>query len=785
MEQKSSSVDIHWGYLKTIALSFFLILAIWGISDILLVAFKKAPSLTVNEVEYVKDLGLTLRRGLQMTSYYVNTDGFRGKELAPIAPKEVRILVLGDSVTFGTNVQQGEEWPAMLEKYLRQHGVSVTILNAANPGRNTDYMARALKYYNERMKIDMVLVQNTGNMLALNSEYFTLNEVKRASRQLFPNYRMGDFTAKKECYGEPAAAKQNIDAINIPIILKNLSVHSLALNKVTSYLNSFSNDYKEPIHVPKGCYLVEKNLPFEKEMLSMAQLLQYATANQLPILFIKPSYAFNWSSSINDVFKAIDIPLLYQKDYKKVYETLDGINELFDFFQTYSHAIFLDPINVIKKGSMSASKNKSENLKKLYFDYAHYSAEGSKAIAESIGESLITQKIIIPIVKTEWVNPYDSLIKPFDLRYHNISASFSSKEIILSGAILLLAIIIIGKGLLFLFSQEATYSLSSPIIGYFVLLAGGIVSTSLFISYFSFFKYLTITVLIIIFYFTLKRKFIFTRSIKYLILTYIIFSFFSLLTVISLHYSSNIGGQQHVQNIKTYIAWAEYLTLPDSKKPFAKDLYHNQDADGVMRPYLLANILRSYPEVIYPNSTNISTYLSNISGMSIQNVFFGSCAAFATALFMWALMLFLSFRQRNYLFVWSTILISSVVAVWTTIHFPTSITMTVIAAALLIYMTLLQDVISNNWIKFCIIFTVGSMFYILPIHWFVAVIFSFVTLAVLQAYTKYKNITASAAAGLFMLICLLSSRAFIFNMTVLDTHLYALLDNLSLNHFFL
>jgi hypothetical protein len=57
---------------------------------------------------------------------------------APKRPGEVRILAVGDSFTYGHGVQDGETYPAVLGKLLRERGHDVRVLNAGVPGYSTD-----------------------------------------------------------------------------------------------------------------------------------------------------------------------------------------------------------------------------------------------------------------------------------------------------------------------------------------------------------------------------------------------------------------------------------------------------------------------------------------------------------------------------------------------------------------------------------------------------------------------------------------------------------------------
>jgi lysophospholipase L1-like esterase len=59
-----------------------------------------------------------------------NARGFRGGELEPRSAGRRRIVALGDSVTFGDYVEEGETWPAALERALAARGVRAEVVNA-------------------------------------------------------------------------------------------------------------------------------------------------------------------------------------------------------------------------------------------------------------------------------------------------------------------------------------------------------------------------------------------------------------------------------------------------------------------------------------------------------------------------------------------------------------------------------------------------------------------------------------------------------------------------------
>lgn len=61
----------------------------------------------------------------------INSLGFRGREITiKKTPGKLRILVLGDSYTFGVYVNDNETYPAVLERILKSYGVNAEVINA-------------------------------------------------------------------------------------------------------------------------------------------------------------------------------------------------------------------------------------------------------------------------------------------------------------------------------------------------------------------------------------------------------------------------------------------------------------------------------------------------------------------------------------------------------------------------------------------------------------------------------------------------------------------------------
>lgn len=106
----------------------------------------KAPLLLPyrNELLLTRDSnGMRGRPGYRYQKWAMNRAGFRGAELAPLAPGKDRIAILGASETFGLFETEGKEYPARLQTLLDSVVPSrYEVINVALPGMGLPSMDR-------------------------------------------------------------------------------------------------------------------------------------------------------------------------------------------------------------------------------------------------------------------------------------------------------------------------------------------------------------------------------------------------------------------------------------------------------------------------------------------------------------------------------------------------------------------------------------------------------------------------------------------------------------------
>lgn len=113
-----------------------------------------------------------------------NSMGLRNPEI-PDGPRRGgrRILVLGDSVSFGYGVDEGESWPRVLERLLEEKrgegGAPVEVVNAGVLGYGTYQEAETLREFGPRLVPDLVLLQFYPNDPLENYTYRPLSRIER------------------------------------------------------------------------------------------------------------------------------------------------------------------------------------------------------------------------------------------------------------------------------------------------------------------------------------------------------------------------------------------------------------------------------------------------------------------------------------------------------------------------------------------------------------------------------------------------------------------------------
>lgn len=114
----------------------------------------------------------------------------------------LRIVGLGDSGMFGWDVEQGEEYMAVLERVLneRDHGIRYEVLNLGVPGYNTQLEVESLVYKGLKFDPDIVVLGWCANdyqlpFFMLQTEDFTRRDISFLHTYMFRRKDMADLIA--------------------------------------------------------------------------------------------------------------------------------------------------------------------------------------------------------------------------------------------------------------------------------------------------------------------------------------------------------------------------------------------------------------------------------------------------------------------------------------------------------------------------------------------------------------------------------------------------------------
>ena len=88
----------------------------------------------------------------------INSLGFRGREFSPDNKKSVKILAIGNSMTYGWGVEENRAWPHVLEDNLSRLGCDVEVANLGQPGGYPATYAKIAEKAIPVLKPDLVIV---------------------------------------------------------------------------------------------------------------------------------------------------------------------------------------------------------------------------------------------------------------------------------------------------------------------------------------------------------------------------------------------------------------------------------------------------------------------------------------------------------------------------------------------------------------------------------------------------------------------------------------------------
>jgi lysophospholipase L1-like esterase len=131
----------------------------------------------LGEIPVPQQKGRQQRPGVYDFTYSNNSKGFRGsREYGPKQPGQVRILLLGDSFTYGLGVNDDQTFGAVLERGLRAQHLDAEVINAGVPGKGTDYQLKFFQAAGAGLQPDLTVLCFFPNDFEDNArgDYFTV-----------------------------------------------------------------------------------------------------------------------------------------------------------------------------------------------------------------------------------------------------------------------------------------------------------------------------------------------------------------------------------------------------------------------------------------------------------------------------------------------------------------------------------------------------------------------------------------------------------------------------------
>lgn len=118
----------------------------------------------------------------------INTLGFRGDDVSRNKPAgEVRIVMIGDSFTWGDYVNDDETLPSQVQRLLRPHCGPVTVLNFGVGGTSIDGQLEMLSRATALAPDAVILVYHDNDVLDMRAPtYWTAMAESRARKSEFP-----------------------------------------------------------------------------------------------------------------------------------------------------------------------------------------------------------------------------------------------------------------------------------------------------------------------------------------------------------------------------------------------------------------------------------------------------------------------------------------------------------------------------------------------------------------------------------------------------------------------
>lgn len=275
--------------------------------------------------------------------YKINSKGMRDYEFPYEKPQDTyRVVVLGDSVTFGYNIHMDDSYPKQLERLLNENNKEkYEVINLGVGAYNTWQEFQLLKNEGLKYNPDLIIFG------------FLFNDLIKDERFIFRNFTI-DYSEEKSCKITYTNIKLPCKVISF---LRNIRVLTFSKYRLNNILQ-----YKKGLDYYQNLYYNEHSVKDFDEI--FANISKLSEDKNIPILFV--------------IF-----PLIV-KDYNK-YE----YNSLHEDMR-----IELKKYNLKYIDLLDAYLNSKNKLYLAKLDMAHPNTEGHNITARVIYEYLIKEELI-------------------------------------------------------------------------------------------------------------------------------------------------------------------------------------------------------------------------------------------------------------------------------------------------------------------------------------------------------------------------------------------------------
>ena len=299
-----------------------------------------------------------------ITEYYINSQGFRGKDFNLEKKNQFRLITFGGSSTIGLESIYDKTYPDLLEKKLKNEDIDLEVLNFSLPSKSLNF-ARDL-FFSEAIKYepDFISIYSNRNSTMYDSfrsqlkkdnsiKNIRINNIRIFLYENIMTYRLFFKTYRK------VKSKK----------IKNKGFVSPYNDKIIHNIYYFTDQYKN----------------------TLDDIINFASSKKIKTILIKQGMFINPKiqeklnrKSIDELIQILTSAQKLKVDnltYKDTFWIITNLilNKQMEKFRNNKNVILVDPVSRLLKD------------KNYFTDYLHLTSEGNEILAEEI--FLIKNKI--------------------------------------------------------------------------------------------------------------------------------------------------------------------------------------------------------------------------------------------------------------------------------------------------------------------------------------------------------------------------------------------------------